>query len=114
MEVASFFPNYKEIGFTKKTTGVKGKLRFHAENAFVESIFSANHCFFLLKGCMVPYFIISDAEEIAQEIIHFESCNNPEDAQLIVGKKIYLHNNQITEGEAKASLLAHGAVCVIA
>jgi len=69
----------------------------HIHDDFESSLAEAEHCFFLLKGCLVPYFI--DKYESGQ--IKFESCNNPEDCKSIVSRSIYLHKSQIHAIEEK-------------
>lgn len=91
MKVTDYFPDYVEVGYAKKSYGVKGDLRVFIEDGFKESLESARHCFFLLKGCMVPYFI----KEASEGLVKFESCNNPEDTKAIVSRAIYLKKDQI-------------------
>lgn len=104
MNITDYFPDYIEVGYLKKTTGINGKLRYFVEPEFAESITSAAHCFFLLKGCMVPYFLVNKGGERADGILKFDSVKNPEDAKVIVSRTIYLHKDQIvasTLGKSK-------------
>ncbi|GLR20002.1 ribosome maturation factor RimM [Portibacter lacus] len=93
MNITDIFPDYYEVGFTKKSYGVNGHLRISINDEFQTSFRKAEHCFFLLKGCLVPYFI----ENLDEDLIKFESCHNPENAKEMVSKTIYLHEDQITE-----------------
>ncbi len=95
MNITDYFPKYREVGYTKKTFGVNGRIKIQIQDAFVDSISSAKHCFFMLKGCMVPYFIDNSKEEREDGIIKFESTTDPETAKVIVGRPIYLHEDQV-------------------
>lgn len=105
MDIIDYFPEYTEIGYTKKSLGIQGKLRFFVEEVFEESIFKAEHCFFVLKGCMVPYFIDSTLSEIQSGVIKFESTDTPEESKELVSKAIYLHKNQILDSNVKKETL---------
>lgn len=93
MNITDYFPQYKEVGYTKKSYGVNGFLRIFISEGYLPSITNASHVFFLLKGCLVPYFI----ESYEDGLIKFESCKNPEDAKAIVAKGIFLHQDQVSE-----------------
>lgn len=90
MNITDYFPDYIEIGYTKKSYGVSGQLRIFIEEKYTSSFSDAEHCFFLMKGCLVPYFI----ENQEDELVKFESCKNPEDAKNLVSKGIFLHKDQ--------------------
>jgi 16S rRNA processing protein RimM len=110
LSITKFFPDYKEIGYTKKTTGVNGKLRIHIEPTFIDSISEAKHCFFLVKGCMVPFFIVNSEDDILDGIIKFESIKNPEKAREMVSKTIYLHEDQINQSNVEVDQLTFSIV----
>ena len=97
MNITDYFPDYEEIGYTKKSYGVNGHLRVFIMEAFQSSFEKSRHCFFLLKGCLVPYFI----EDQEDGIVKFESCESPEDAKSIVSKSIYLKKDQIIISKEK-------------
>lgn len=106
MNITDYYPDYLEIGYTKKTFGVKGRLKFVAEGQYVASMLEVEHSFFIMKGCMVPYFIVNDAAERADGVIKFESASDPESAKLLVSKSIYLHKDQIIASDFVAEGLA--------
>lgn len=91
MNITDIFPQYLEVGFTKKSYGVHGQIRVFINEEFRTSFGKAEHCFFLMKGCLVPYFI----EGRDEDLIKFESFHNPEDAKKMVSKSIYLHEDQV-------------------
>jgi 16S rRNA processing protein RimM len=93
LNITDYFPAYKEVGYTKKSYGVNGHLRIFIEDDYLPSIESVQHVFFLLKGCLVPYFI----QSYEDGLIKFESCEHPEDAKALVAKTIYMHEDQIIE-----------------
>ena len=106
MNITDYYPDYIEIGYTKKTFGVKGRLKFVVEGQYIASIIDVEHAFFVMKGCMVPYFIVNDAAERADGVIKFESTNDPESAKILVSKSIYLHKDQILASDYVAEGLA--------
>jgi 16S rRNA processing protein RimM len=95
LNITDYFPEYSEVGYTKKTYGVQGQIRVHINEEFVPSFDKAEHVFFLMKGCLVPYFIETNSDGLTK----FESCKNPEDAREIVAKSIYMHQGQIERVE---------------
>jgi len=97
LNITDYFPDYVEIGYTKKSYGVSGQLRIFVQEEQSKSIAQAKHCFFLMKGCLVPYFI----EDLDEDLIKFESSKNPEDAKTLVSKSIYIHNTQVVDVKAK-------------
>lgn len=108
MNITDFYPDYKEVGYTKKTFGVSGKLRIHIHDSFLPSILKADHCFLLIQGCMVPYFIINKEEEKREGVLEFDWINTPEEAKEIVAKTIFLHTDQIKEGAREINTLTFG------
>ena len=97
MKVTDYYKDYIDIGYTKKTSGVKGFLKLNIEDRFADSLGAAKHCFLMNRGCMVPYFIDTDPDTISDGLIKFECTNNPQEARQIVSKTIYLHKNQILQ-----------------
>lgn len=93
----------------KKATGTSGKLKINVEEKFVESLEKTRNCYFLLKGCMVPYFI-QKRSDLANSLIKFESINSPEETKVIAGKAIYLHNDQIIPSDIAANQLVFGFI----
>ncbi|WP_235295830.1 ribosome maturation factor RimM [Portibacter marinus] len=91
MNITDYFPDYTEIGYAKKSYGVNGQMRTFVEEQYDSSLAKSEHCFFLLKGCLVPYFI----EDYDNNLIKFESCHNPEDTKELASRTMYLHKDQL-------------------
>ena len=97
MNITDYFPEYKEVGYAKKSYGVNGHIRIFIEKGYEVTFDQAKHCFFLLKGCLVPYFI----KDYENGVVKFDSCSNPEDTKVIASKSIYLHQDQILPMEVE-------------
>jgi 16S rRNA processing protein RimM len=83
------------IGSILKTVGVKGELKLDVDETFEEDLLASKHVFVLINGDFVPYFIESIREQDAI-IVKFDDVNNPESANAIARKDVYLRESQIT------------------
>lgn len=108
MNIIDFYPGYREIGYTKKTFGVNGKLKIHIDPGYQNSFIAAKHCFLFLDGSLVPYFIVNGKEEKEDGVVEFDWVNTPEEARRVVSKKVFLHNDQMKEEKAVESELLFG------
>lgn len=86
--------DYIEIGYTQKTHGVKGELKFFVEDPFFDLIFEKNRVFLDIKGVKVPYFI-KEIRGADGHIIHFEDVPNREAALLLQSRKMFLPASEI-------------------
>jgi 16S rRNA processing protein RimM len=89
-------PDYVEVGYTQKTHGVKGELKFFVEDPFFDLIIEKNRVFLDIKGVKVPYFI-KEIRGAEGNIIHFDDVPNREAALLLQSRKMYLPASEVPE-----------------
>ncbi len=80
---------FTQIGFTKKTHGVKGELKIVIDEPYEDLFFEADRIFIEVKGAKMPFFI----EQIRGEgelIILFEDITDKDKALLIQSKPVFL------------------------
>ena len=51
--------SYVSIGYTRKPVGIKGELRLHVEERYLEDFLQAKVLFLEMGGAPVPYFVES-------------------------------------------------------
>ncbi len=86
-----------EVGYIKKTHGVKGELLISFEEGLDDIIESLEYIFFEVEGLLVPFFI----EEIAvrdnlSAAVLFDTLNNKEKAGQYVGCKLFVESNLLS------------------
>lgn len=94
-----------EIGFVKKTHGVKGELQISFQEGIDEIIEELEYIFFEFEGFLVPFFtesIFSIGSNSA--IILFDTLTSKEKANEFVGCKLYIENDWLTENNLPFSL----------
>jgi 16S rRNA processing protein RimM len=103
--------NHIKVGSILKSTGVKGELKLEVEENLEDDVLKAKHIFVLINGDFVPYFVesVRDQDSI---IIKFDDVHNPESANKLTRKEIYLRDNQITskkyhKGQELSSLIGY-------
>lgn len=85
----------KEIGYFSKTHGVKGHLILKSEAEFYfEEI---NAVFLETSGSKAPYFISEIKESNTGLIVLLEEVNAIEKAKLLIGKKVFIDSQFISE-----------------
>jgi 16S rRNA processing protein RimM len=90
-----------EIGYVKKTHGVKGELQLFYHEGIDEILDELEYIFFEYEGLLVPFFI----DEIfssgsSSAIVHFETLDTKEKANGFTGCKLYIESNRLSTDEA--------------
>ena len=83
-----------QIGFTKKPHGLKGELKLHVEDRYLEDLMNAEVVVLQIKGKPTPFFI--EDVRIGNAIIgKFEDVDSPETALSIANKEMSLREEDI-------------------
>lgn len=85
---------FGQIGYTRKSHGIKGEIKIEIEAPFEDVFFDADRVYLEIKGKKMPYFIksVRGAGEI---IVRFDEINSREDAIAIQSKGIFLPINEL-------------------
>ena len=87
--------NFIHIGKTHKTYGVKGEVKLHVEDKYLDDIEVLKVVFLKINGKEVPYFV--DSLKMGSNIlIKFEDINSPEEAHAVVSKEMYARVEDLT------------------
>jgi 16S rRNA processing protein RimM len=87
---------YIQIGFIKKTHGLKGELKIAVEEPFEDLLFQAERIFIEQKGGKVPYFIES-IRGGGELIVKFEDVGNKEAAMPLQSRPVFLPTAEVPE-----------------
>lgn len=88
-----------EIGFVKKTHGVKGELQIFFQEGIDEIIEELEYIFFEFEGHLVPFFIDSIFSiGSSSAIILFDTLTSKEKATEFAGCKLFIEKEWFTEG----------------
>jgi 16S rRNA processing protein RimM len=94
-----------EIGFVKKTHGVKGELQIFFQEGIDEIIEELEYIFFDFEGHLVPFFIESVFSiGSSSAVILFDTLTSKEKAGEFVGCKLFIENEWLTENKLPFSL----------
>jgi len=90
--------NCTDIGYIKKTHGVKGELMFLFDEGIDGIIENLEYVFFETEGLLVPFFI----EEISihsniSAVILFDTITSKEKANKFVGCKVFIENEFLVQ-----------------
>jgi 16S rRNA processing protein RimM len=89
-----------QIGFTKKPHGLKGELKLHVEDKYLEDLMNADVVVLQIKGKPTPFFI--EDIRVGNAIIgKFEDVNTPEAALSIANKELSLREEDIIPDEER-------------
>lgn len=90
--------SHVKIGKTTKPHGLKGELKVHIDEAYVED-FLRSKALFLKSGVnFLPHFL-KQVRGGAFLIAHFEEANSRSEAEKLAGREIYLRNTDIIADE---------------
>ena len=89
-----------KIGYTKKSYGVHGEVKFFVDNLFENDLLDATFIFLDIHGDKVPFFV-EHINTNRNLLVKFASINNPEEALLVSGKDAYLEAALIPEETIK-------------
>lgn len=90
---------YTEVGYLKKTLGLKGEIRCVLYDEFGTSFPNLEAIFLLIQGHYLPYFI-EYTRQSKDLVIKIDEFNTPEEAKSFIGKKIWIHSDYIHLFEA--------------
>jgi 16S rRNA processing protein RimM len=82
------------IGFTKKPHGLKGEIKLHIEEKYLEDMLNTDIVLLDIKGKKTPFFV-EDVRVGNNIIAKFEDINTPEGAISIASKEIFLRESDI-------------------
>lgn len=82
------------IGFTKKPHGLKGEIKLHVEERYLEDLLNADIVILDLKGKQTPFFV-EDVRVGNNIIAKFEDINTPEAAMGIASKELFLRESDL-------------------
>ncbi len=92
--------NIISIGFTKKPHGLKGEIKLHIEEKYVEDVMNAELLILDIKGKKTPFFV-EDVRFGNAIIAKFEEVNSPEGAAAIASKEIFLRESDLIPEEER-------------
>ena len=79
------------IGFTKKPHGLKGEIKLHIEEKYLEDMLNTDIVLLDIKGKKTPFFV-EDVRVGNNIIAKFEDINTPEGATSAVHDVMQLEN----------------------
>jgi 16S rRNA processing protein RimM len=80
---------YINIGYTKKAHGLKGELKVHVEDKYLEDFLKNERIFIDVRGSKMPYFI-AEVRGGGEMILSLEEVDNRDSAQALQSKGIFL------------------------
>lgn len=83
------------IGKTQKPHGLKGELKLHVEEMFIEDLFEAEAVFIEIKGNKMPYFI-EELQEGNSIILKLEDVNDRTAAEFVAHKEVFMRRSDIS------------------
>jgi len=94
--------NCTEIGYVKKTHGVKGEVQIVFHDGLDEMIERLDYLFFEVEGLLVPFFIDSIFSIGPNSaILLFETLGNKEEATAFVGCKLFIDTVELDGSEVE-------------
>jgi 16S rRNA processing protein RimM len=89
--------NCTEIGFIKKTHGVKGELLVFFEDGLDSVIENSDYLYFEVEGLLVPFFIEEiEIRDNSSAAILFDTLDVKEKSMQYIGCKIFLDNDLLS------------------
>ncbi|MBL7818664.1 MAG: 16S rRNA processing protein RimM [Saprospiraceae bacterium] len=86
--------NLVQIGFTKKPHGLKGEIKLHIHDQYLEDVMNTEVVILQIKGKPTPFFV--DDIRVGNAIIgKFEDIDTPEAALSIANKELFLREQDI-------------------
>jgi 16S rRNA processing protein RimM len=82
------------VGYTRKPHGLKGEIKLHLEEKYVEDVLNTDIILIEIKGKKTPFFV--EDVRIGNNIIaKFEEIDTPEAAMAIAAKALFLREQDI-------------------
>ena len=88
--------DYIQIGFTKKTHGIAGELKFFIEEPYEDIFLEKDRIFLEIRGNKQPFFVES-VRGAGDLIVKLEDIKVREDALLLQSKPVFLPASEIPE-----------------
>lgn len=83
-----------QIGFTKKPHGLKGEIKLHVEDRYLEDLMNVDIVIVQIKGKPTPFFV--EDIRVGNAIIgKFEDIDTPESALSIANKELSIREQDI-------------------
>ena len=96
-----------QIGFIRKTHGVRGELTLDFYSAFEHSLSESERLFLELNGLLVPFFIADEGLLIKSSksaIVKLDWVDSEEYARRLVGNPVFLFSHEIVSEEEVAPI----------
>jgi 16S rRNA processing protein RimM len=90
----------ENVGFIRKTHGIRGEVVLEFEPRFEFSIEDANHFFIELEGLLVPFFITENGLRFKSgnsAIVTFKWVTTEKYAKRLAGNIVYLYKSDIVD-----------------
>lgn len=85
---------YVNIGYTKKTHGLKGELKLVVEERFLEDFLKNERIFLDVKGAKIPYFI-ANVRGTGEMILKLEDVDSLESAYALQSREVFLREQDL-------------------
>lgn len=83
------------IGHTTKSRGISGQIKLKVSTEFIPDLTKARALFINLDGSRVP-FLIEHIEDGNQLVVKLDAVENPESANALLSKEIFLDSNEVS------------------
>jgi len=90
-----------QIGKTRSPHGIKGALKFHIDEAYVEDFFATQRILIDMRGTKLPYRI-KDVQAGNALIVHLAGINDRDAALALSGKEIFLREKDVLSDEDRS------------
>ena len=91
---------YVNIGYTKKTHGIGGELKFVIEEQYLEDFLRNERIFLNVKGSQVPYFVVNVRGK-GEMILKLEEVDSREAAFTLQSREVFLREQDLVPGHQR-------------
>ena len=101
----------EKIGFIRKTHGIHGEVVLEFEEQYEYSVEDAERFFIELEGLLVPFFIADEGLRFRSGksvIVKFDWVETESYAKRLVGKEVYLYQNEVVDMPEEQSSFLQG------
>jgi 16S rRNA processing protein RimM len=86
---------FVKVGKTQKAHGIKGELKLHVEDHFIDDLFETEALFVEIKGQKIPYFI-ENLQEGNALILKLEGVDTRTESEQLMHKDVYMNRDDIS------------------
>ena len=86
---------FVKVGKTQKAHGIKGELKLHVEEHFIDDLFETEALFVEIKGQKIPYFI-ENLQEGNALILKLEGVDTITESEQLMHKEVYINRYDIS------------------